>query len=320
MNKRVLIVGCGNIGRRHLQALANVSHPLDIIIVEPNCGDWEKAEQAYGQTGATQHTLSFRESLAGQSITADLAVIATGAEIRRKLFEDLEAGHSIGAYLFEKVLFQTTCDLSEVGRQLQKAGKKAWVNCGRRGFPGYQELRAKLHGKPGIDMRATGGGWGMCSNGIHFLDLYTFVTGQEVLSGAGEYLNPGALPSKREGNVELTGHMRFRAEQGGLVDVVCYENGTAPLTVEFHGPDIRIVIDEPGRIITSFLPKGQQETGPFKSFFVSEMPFFYQDIIEKGECDLPTYDLSARQHAVFLDVVRKHLGLNVEQDEPCPIT
>lgn len=317
MNKRVLLVGCGNIGRRHLQALAHVAVPLDITIVEPDRSAWSLAEQAYAQVGATAHALGFRESLAGPAIAADLAVVATGAEIRRAVFEDLEASHAIGAYLFEKVLFQTTADLAEVKQHLDAVGKKAWVNCGRRGFPGYRDLRTALFGMPSLDMRVTGSGWGLCSNGIHFLDLYTFVTGHELLSATGADLT-GAIPSKRAGNVELTGHLRCRAEQGGVVDVVCHASGSAPLTVEFLGPDVRVVVDETGGTVTTFPAKGEPQSRRFASRFVSEMPYFYQDIVEKGECDLPTYDLSARQHALFLDIVHNHLKL--EADERCPIT
>lgn len=321
MTKRVLLVGCGNIGRRHLQALMNVAQPLDVVIVEPNRSEWGKAEQACAPSAdRSGHSLTFLDSLSGERIKADLAVIATGAEVRRSLFDALEEAHDVDAYLFEKVLFQTTRDLTEVGRRLESTGKSAWVNCGRRGFPGYKVLRDRLSGRPGIDMRVTGGGWGICSNGIHFLDLYTFVTGHEVISGTAEYLRPGSVPSKREGCIELMGQMRFRAQTGGLVDIVCHDPGTAPLTVEFYDPDERIVIDEASRSITSFRSGGVREHAPFESYFVSEMPFLYERIIDEGKSDLPTYDLSARQHAIFLNVVRGHLGLNLEQDERCPIT
>ena len=37
MMKKILIVGCGNIGSRHLQSLLDLKNfPLDITVVEPN--------------------------------------------------------------------------------------------------------------------------------------------------------------------------------------------------------------------------------------------------------------------------------------------
>ena len=36
MKKRIILVGCGNIGSRHLQAIAKLSYEIKIDIVEPN--------------------------------------------------------------------------------------------------------------------------------------------------------------------------------------------------------------------------------------------------------------------------------------------
>lgn len=318
MNKRIVLVGCGNIGRRHLQALVALPRPLDIMIVEPNRNEWSKAERAYADISNSIHALTFQESLSSPVIDAHLAIIATGADVRRHLFDELEARHDVSAYLFEKVLFQTVRDLVEVGDRLARSGKKAWVNCGRRGFPGYQDLRVKLHGRSVIDMHVTGGAWGLCSNVIHFLDLYTFVTGHEIVSGVGDFLNPGHIPSKRPGFIELTGHLLFRAGTGGIVDISCHNAGAVPITVEFCAPDERVIVDETGRDSLRLLPGGKREIVPFKSHLVSEMSFLYQDILETGQCVLPDYALSARQHQLFLDIVRGHLKL--DEDDKCPIS
>ena len=36
MSYRILLVGCGNVGSRHLQALAKIPFSLKIDIIEPN--------------------------------------------------------------------------------------------------------------------------------------------------------------------------------------------------------------------------------------------------------------------------------------------
>ena len=36
MKKRIILVGCGNIGSRHLQAIAKLSYDIQVDIVEPN--------------------------------------------------------------------------------------------------------------------------------------------------------------------------------------------------------------------------------------------------------------------------------------------
>ena len=36
MRKKILLVGCGNIGSRHLQALAKLPFEVNVEIIEPN--------------------------------------------------------------------------------------------------------------------------------------------------------------------------------------------------------------------------------------------------------------------------------------------
>lgn len=315
-----MLVGCGNIGRRHLQAMARIDRPIDIVVIEPNVAEWAKAREAVAQVeGGDAHRLEFLAALPAEPLAADLAVLATGAEVRRALFDRLEAEHSVGAYIFEKVLFQTTADLRDVEERLAATGKNAWVNCGRRGFPGYAALRDELAGAARVDMRVTGSGWGLCSNGVHFLDLYALLTDFEIVSGSGADLDPGSVASKRAGNVELTGRMTFHGT-GGSVELVCVSMDPAPLTVEISTPQMRWVVDEARRTLTRIGADGEARTEPFATFFVSEMPFLYAEVLSEGTCRLTPYSLSARQHQLFIDVVRRHLGLAIDEDQRCPIT
>ena len=35
-NKKIILVGCGNVGSRHLQAIVKLRYPISIEIIEPN--------------------------------------------------------------------------------------------------------------------------------------------------------------------------------------------------------------------------------------------------------------------------------------------
>ena len=45
MTKKIVLLGCGNVGSRHLQALANLPFDIEVCIVEPN-----KKAQELGKT------------------------------------------------------------------------------------------------------------------------------------------------------------------------------------------------------------------------------------------------------------------------------
>lgn len=310
----VIISGCGNIGRRHLEALLACGRSVRVHVIEP---DPESQAAAQEMASATPITASADAAKAPES--ADLAIIATGALVRRQAFEELLARATPRAVLFEKVLFTTRNDLVMVGNILRDRGIPAFVNCGRRGFADYDALRNKLKGQRGVSMTVDGAGWGLCSNAIHFIDLAEFLTGAQVQSLSSRGLDREPLPAKRAGCIELTGSLEGTLSNGGTLAIRCGADGIQPPTVTLTQGDAVWRVEESAGRMTHIPSGGTEQTTAFHTQRVSEMTHLYRELLD-GHSRLTPYDESASQHGLMLDAFRLHLGKSISEDEPCPIS
>lgn len=316
MRSRVTLVGAGAIGRRHLEALAATDAAPEVHVVEPDPGARAAAVAAAGGLAVTA-------SADGEGAPAgvDLLIVATTAAARRAALEAALARTAPRAVLLEKVLFQTRRDLDAVGAILAARGIAAFVNCGRRGFPGYDALRAAIAGRAVAAFVVEGAGWGLCSNLVHFLDLAEHLTGERVTGLSGAALDPAAFAAKRPGCMEMTGCVAGALSGGGAVRIACDAAAPRAPVVTLRGDWGGWRVDEGARTVAALDAEGRAGApAPFAARHVSEMPFLYDEILGGGGSRLTPYAQSARQHALALDMFRAAMGICVEDDAPCPIS
>lgn len=316
MTRRAILVGAGAIGRRHLQALAATGAAPEVHVVEPDPVARGAAPDAAGGLVVTVGA-DAAEAPAG----SDLLIVATTAAVRRAALEAALAHTAPRVVLLEKILFQTRRDLADVAAMLAARGIAAFVNCGRRGFPGYDAVRADIAGRPLTAFTVEGAGWGLCSNLVHFLDLAEHLTGETVTALSGAALDPGILTAKRPGCVEMTGRVTGRLSGGGAVSIACDAAAPRAPVVTLRGAWGGWRIDEGARTVAALDAQGEAgPTAPFAALHVSEMPFLYDEILRDGVSRLTPYAQSARQHGLALDMFRAAMGLSVAEDAPCPIS
>lgn len=307
-----MLVGCGNIGFRHLQAMCDVPTPLEIVVVEPNAEHHDRIEGQFASAAHTQHRFELTRTLPERSGPLALVVVATTAAQRRRVIDDVLARFKVVVMIFEKILFQTERDLEEVGSMLETVDVNAFVNCGRRTFDGYREIREQLE-RP-IDVTVDGQQLGLASNMVHFLDLVEYLNDAALTTLDGAGLVPGFRHGKRPGEIEIFGAVAAHLDNGATLRLTSLDQGPMRVDVLLTAADGRVVaIDELAR---QRLEGG--EVAPFDAQNVSEAVEVYEDAVNRGRCSLTPYADSVRQHQLFLSVVRKHLGL--AHDEPCPVS
>lgn len=312
--KSVILVGCGNIGFRHLQALCASELLVSVLVVEPNVEAHPRIQQQFASV-TSSHQFTLATSLPDSRQSFDLAVVATTAAERRGAVEALLARHSVATMILEKVLFQRVRDLTEVGGLLEEADVRAFVNCGRRTFPGYASLREATSTGPDVRITVRGNRFGLASNAVHFLDLAEYLTGSEIVHVSGAGMVPGHVPSKRSGTIEVFGTLTAELASGAMLSVECRDADPVAIEVEIQSDGETTTVDELARTVTD--DDGQRL---FESQNVSETTEIYQDALSSGTCGLTPYADSVRQHGKYLEALRSHLGLSNAADEPCPIS
>ena len=312
----VALIGCGNIGFRHLQAITSGAEPATVTVVEPNVAAHERINEYIEQeAGSSSKDVVLVTEMPESPRAFDLVVVATTTDTRRAVVDALLDRHQVKVLILEKVLFPRVADLEEIGKRLENLGVTTFVNCGRRTFPGYKAIREEFHEGGVRSISVRGNGFGLASGAVHCLDLAEFLTGAEVSTVSAARLDPGYVPSKRAGCVEVFGTLTAQLSDGSSLVIECRD--ADPMVIEYviEGPRHVVRVDELAQTVTT-----DAETRAFVSQPVSATTGVYDDALRTGTCELTPYADSARQHRVLLDAIRPHLGLSNESDDPCPIS
>ena len=116
----LLLIGAGNIGRRHLQGILLANNQLEIFVVEPHLPNHDLINQAVTEAGGLrQHQLKIFSSLDEiEKTDFEIVIIATNADVRKNVLLDFLSKKTVTYLVLEKVLFQTLDDYKTVGKLL----------------------------------------------------------------------------------------------------------------------------------------------------------------------------------------------------------
>ncbi|MDD5302476.1 MAG: Gfo/Idh/MocA family oxidoreductase [Elusimicrobia bacterium] len=303
MEPVIVVVGAGQLGSRHLQALALMPGPVRLFVLEPSAEARARAESRYAEVRTPSSPLPrFLDHASELPAVIDAAVIATNADARLAALKTLLNGRRVRHVILEKVLFPTVAELDEAGDLLDRATAQAWVNCPRRLWPVYREMKALLGGKGPLTLDVAGPQWGLGSNAVHFLDLFQYLTGTTPdLDASG--LDAEPVASKRPGFLELTGTLRGSSPAGAL-SLTSTAAGLGPVRVRIDAPGISREIDEAG----CGVPQSR----------LTHLPV--QDLLATGACGLTPYKDSAELHRRLLPAYLAHFRRRSPETVACPIT
>lgn len=323
---RIALVGAGQLGSRHLQALSLLERAAEITVVDPSAASLATARERFEQAAAAgprKATARYVSSFADLPKALDAAVVATAADVRLAALEKLLGASRPRVLLLEKVLFQRLADYDAADRLLQAIGARAWVNCAQRLWPFFSGLRPRTLGRSNVQITVSGAQWGLGCNAIHNLDLLPFMTGDGEcrLEGA---LDAGTIPSKRAGFVEFTGSLYAHGRRGNRVVQTSYREGSAPFEFEVQAEDFRAlwrVADGSQRIADAaggWKWEEKESRAPFQSQLTHAVLL---EMIEKGRSDLPEYRASAVLHRLLLTTLLQHQSPGqVGATQVCAIT
>lgn len=316
----ILLVGCGNIGFRHLQALAGLDATVagGVTVIEPNADHHPRIAALLDALPAGRREASrLLPALPDEAGRFSLAIIATNAAERRSAYDAARARASFASIVFEKVLFPRLRDYDEVAADLGAQGLSAQVNCPRRAAPGYRAVRDRLAGRGPVHLDVAGTAYGLGSNAVHFLDLAEYLNRSALVSVDATGLQPGYEPSKRPGYVEIFGTLCASLANGAQVRLLCDRGAVPGVAVTLRSAEENLAIEE-AKQSARRLPHGTPE--PFAMRHVSELTAAYADLLAgRGDGFSPFAD-SARQHRHLIPAVLRHLGLPVTPDTACPIS
>lgn len=323
VDSSIAVVGVGGLGGRHLQALKGLSSSADLYISDPESSSVERALGWYQHAPGTGATPEVAASLGDLPSELDVVVVATPSDVRRRVVEELLENRSVRYLVLEKVLFQHMGDVRAVGDLLERTGTEAWVNCPRRMWPFYSDLRALLEGASGVGVHVTGADWGLGCNGIHFLDLAAFLAGKPVTRVDAQF-SDGVRQAKRPGYSEY--HGTLWGHEGADTVVVTSLRGDADgITIHITSDRACAHIREvEGTAWIATADEGWEwREQPFDLPFQSQLTHHVVDqLLQEGTCSLTPYPESAQLHELFLGALSAHhtVADTATGIQLCPIT
>ena len=323
MKKNVAIIGCGNIGSRHLQALVNVNIPLDIHVVEKNEKSIKTALSLLESISLNKetHKIFWYKSLSKFDHNCDLVIVSTRSPCRIDIISQLlKKGHK--KFLIEKIVCQSSHEYKILLQQMQKFSAKAWVNTPRRYFHTYRKIKNQIKNSKFLSLLVFCENVGLGTNAIHYLDLFSWFAADTSLKLEGGSLIPKIFPSKRGSKFkEFYGTITGSTKSGkNYLHISSLPSSRENMTVVISTESTQIIIDELNqkmKIITKNV-KNSKFLFEFTSSLTTQI---VSDILKKDFCYLPSLQDSFLIHDEIFNIFNTHLKKQLKRDiDLCPIT
>ncbi len=322
---RLAVIGAGELGSRHLQALGLLDRDAEVFVADPKPKALDRAKARFDDVEGRNSKVvaTYETDVAALPSELDVAIVATTADVRLDALTKLLSISQVEHVVLEKVLFQRIQDYGEARRTLEGSGTRGWVNCPCRVWPHYVSLKRALSGRKIVSLDLSGSNWGLACNSIHMLDLVEFFNGPSDLALDITRLDPDPMPAKRSGFLEVTGVLTGRFEDGCAVRLESSRQGYRPciVTIKANGADYKF--DEAsGRMWTGSTGGQSREQAidvPYQSRLTQ---LVVQDLLDTGRCGLTPFAESARLHVVLVSALLGHFRQRAgyEEAERCPIT
>lgn len=325
---QIAVIGTGQIGSRHLQGIALSERDLNVFILDKDPDSIDLAKQRLSEMNhndmknITFHYIIGIEELPDQ---IDLAIIATGSNVRKAVTEELLGKKKVSYLLLEKILFDKIEDYDIISKLIKSEGVKTWVNCPRRMSSTYESIRASIKNDRdyGVVFQVSGGDWGLGCNGIHYLDLFCYLLDQPISSMDASGLDNELSESKRKGFIEFTGSLRGTIGPNSSFELSSVKEGNQEFEIIIKANNETFMIKEAVGVVRARennCESGWKESRidlPYQSQLTHNV---LEQILSAGTCNLTPYEESAEIHIPLLSAYMQKLKEIGQPFERCCIT
>lgn len=296
---QVAIIGAGQLGSRHLQGLKGAASPLAITVMDSSKDSLQVSKERYEAVSAVgEKTIEYVTSIQELPKDLDLVIIATGSKPRAAIIKSLLDNCSVKYLVLEKVLFPTLNEYNEIETLIKVKQVRCWVNCPRRMFGMYKQIKETIDTSKPIYMTNADEDWGLCCNAIHMIDLFMYLTEETSYSVETNFLNNVIEESKRGGYIEMTGSLKISTPKGNELKLISEKNFTGEKNFLIENGDYLYTISEgEGFWLEN---KKYEYAMPYQSQLTGILA---DEILKTGGCSLTPYSLSALYHKPFIEAM-----------------
>tara|TARA_B110000858_G_scaffold126305_1_gene143861 strand:+ start:6301 stop:8160 length:1860 start_codon:yes stop_codon:yes gene_type:complete len=302
----ILLIGCGNIGYRHLQGFLNTKLPLNIHIVEINNDNIVRAKTLLKDYNSVK--INFYDSIKKISEECfDICTIATCSDIRLSLVEEIISNNSIKyicSIILEKITFNTMEEF-EMYKQIIKKYKSCETYISSMKHIEFENKYLNYFKDPKV--KINGGNWGLLCNSIHFIIfLLKIKKGDFRLKLKEDYK---LIDSKRKNFKEIFGSL-----YNDDIEISSFEN-EEPLSLQFQENNYKMEILIKEDIIISFFENNKLVNIEKKDLFLTSIYYEneYKKMLTHNEITLCDFELGYKGHSILFECLKELLnrGINI---------
>lgn len=329
--KKIALIGAGELGSRHLQSLAKCDFSVSLQVVDPSKKSLETSQKRFLEIPENHfiEKIEFINSIEELDGELDLVIVATSANVRLKILQDLLINHhkKVQNIILEKVLFQSVEDLQTAAEILNSHKVKSWVNCPKRSTESVKCIKdmisAESQDSRFIECNVEGSNWGLLCNSIHFIDMMAFIIDSSDYQIGTEHLIKKIHQSKRAGFIEMFGTLDIHFPDKAKLTLTSNESEQISFLTSFETKNFSIVLDEKaGKLKILNKTSGKSEELLFRNLFQSEMTSkVARTILFEGKSELTKFEESAELHTPFLStLISVYKALSNSTSDSIPIT
>lgn len=316
---KVLIIGAGRMGIRHLQGVLSVKAVTNVTILDINPRALQNAKDAVNNDERLLAELISDY----KPVAHDVCIIASTANNRKTLI-DLAVESSCKYLMVEKPLGQSFQEVLDLNSYIETLPLTAVVNLNMRQYQSVKKLKsdlanvAQLQGDKVITVNT--GSLGIGCNGIHYLDKIFFILGANKAEIVSAEIEDTLIPSGRGENFgDFGGWAVIKYYDNDRYLARCLISMTAGSTAfggwEIIAPCGRIVIDEIAATRKTILRKpnsvmplnryGADYMEPimekYESPFLGDLTAEWISSLMRGSNELPLLKDSLKSHKLMFD-------------------
>ncbi len=302
-NKSVCIVGCGSIGRHHVNSC--VDHGFDVVAVDPRVEEMDFNCKKFRSLGEADLN------------SCSAVVVSTTSEHRYGVVHQLDSLVRNASIVLEKPLFVRNEEYQSFQQILEDGGNQYYINLPNYWLGSWNDFAVEVEKERVDHIKVTGSNWGMACNILHDISILMRLLRVDDSRGIEflEFLEGGISHSKREGFIEVFGQVLIRIN-GVDITIQCDEGGhDVNKNIDFYSRDSKCFsIDlHQGNVV---LGDVKYPSGCFSPPRASSTTGWVLENMTGKSAPLPTVksvlDINSKIYNAFSNYYRKNYKTNVK--------
>ena len=303
---KIIIIGTGNLGKRHIQAIANLEINYELICHDISEESLSSVDGFIEENNLKLKNIKKETNLKNtlQEIDKEtIVIIASTAKGRKELLEETIKKRPF-AIITEKPVCQNDKNYLSVLELNKEYQVPIYVNFSRHTFPDYQKILNELKDEEISSFTAYFPNVGMGCNGAHILDLAIWLLHAKDYEILSSKVN-STYESKRKTFSDFSGNLRFKLNNINCLLEMDDPHSISTIEVASKTKVIKIM-EGLGKKVT-IKNNGEVEVQNFEIVPCSKMTDkIILDLINNKKPSLPNIEEAYLPHKILFEFMKKH--------------